>query len=103
MTQRHAQIAEQKVESAFSSVRIVADQTCHTQAIAEAAIAEARSVCDEVLSRIAAFAKCADDSTSSAVGILRVEWKKSPHKQRRKRHALLHKSRSNWKRNWKPL
>ena len=50
VAQRCAQIAEQKVESAFSGVGMVADQTRYVQSVAEAAIAEARSVRDEVAS-----------------------------------------------------
>ena len=53
VAQRRAQIVEQKVESAFSGVGMVADQTRYAQSVAEAAIAEARSVHDEVTSRMA--------------------------------------------------
>ena len=53
VAQRRAQIVEQKAESAFSGVGVVADQTRHAQSVAEAAIAEARSVRHEVSSRIA--------------------------------------------------
>ena len=49
VAQRRAQIAEQKAESAFSGVGMVADRTHRAQSVAEAAIAEARSVRDEVL------------------------------------------------------
>ena len=67
VAQRRAQIAEMKVESAFSGVGVVADQTRHAQAVAEAAIAEARLVREEVSSKIAEVAKRADVSTSSVV------------------------------------
>ena len=50
VAQRHAQIVEQKAESAFSGVGMVADQTRYAQSVAEAAIAEARSVREEVAS-----------------------------------------------------
>ena len=46
------------------------DQTCCVQSIAEAAIAEARLVRDEVLSKIAEFTKRVEDSTSSTIGML---------------------------------
>ena len=65
VAQRRAQIAEQKAESAFSGIGVVADQTRHAQAVAEAAIAEARSVRDEVSSKLAEVVKRADVSTSS--------------------------------------
>ena len=67
MAQRRAQIAEMKAESVFSGVGAVADQTRHVQAVAEAVIAEARLVREEVSSKIAEVAKCADVSTSSIV------------------------------------
>ena len=50
VAQRRAQIAEQKAESMFSGVGMVADQTRYAQSITEAAIAEVRSVRDEVAS-----------------------------------------------------
>ena len=65
VAQRRAQIAEMKVESVFSGVGVVPDQTHHVQAVAEAAIAEVRSVREEVSSRIAEVAKCVDVSASS--------------------------------------
>ena len=46
VAQRRAQIAEQKAESAFSGVGMVADQTRYAQSIAKAAIVEVRSVRD---------------------------------------------------------
>ena len=67
VAQRRAQIAEMKVENAFSGVGVVADQTHHAQAVAEAAIAEARLVREEVSSRIAEVVKRADVSASSIV------------------------------------
>ena len=70
MAQHRAQTAEQRASSALSGVKAVADRTRHAQSVAEAAIAEARSVRNEVLAKIAAFTKCADDSMSNAVGIL---------------------------------
>ena len=45
------------MESAFSSIGVIADQTHRAQSIAEAAIAEARSVHDEVSLKMAAFAQ----------------------------------------------
>ena len=70
MAQRRAQIVEQKAESAFSGVGVVADQTRHAQSIAKAAIAEARSVRDEVSSRIAKVAKRSDVSVSNVADVL---------------------------------
>ena len=65
VAQQCARTSEQKAESAFSNVGVVADRTRYAQVIAEEAIAEARSVREEVLSRIAEVAKCADSSASS--------------------------------------
>ena len=70
VAQQRAQIVEQKVESAFSGVGIVADQTHHAQSIAEAAIAEARSMHDEVLSKIAEVTKRSDVSVSNVANVL---------------------------------
>ena len=70
MAQQRAQTAEQKAESAFSGVGVIAEQVRHAQSVAEAAIAEARSVCDEISSRMVEFAKRADDTASSAIGVL---------------------------------
>ena len=70
MAQGRAQIAKQKAESAFSGVGVVADQTRHAQSIAEAAIAQARSVHDEVSSRIAKVAKRLDVSVSNVADVL---------------------------------
>ena len=65
MAQQRARTAEQKADSAFSGVGVVADQTRRAQAVAEAAIAEARSVRDEVSSKLAEVVKRADVSASS--------------------------------------
>ena len=70
MAQQRAQTAEQKAESAFSSVGVVADQVHRVQSVAEVAIAEARSVRDEISSRMVEFVKRADDTASSTLGIL---------------------------------
>ena len=70
VAQRRAQIAEQKAESAFSRVGMVADQTRYAQSVAEAAIAEERSVRDEVLSRIAEVAKRSDVTVSNVADVL---------------------------------
>ena len=53
MTQRRAQMAERKAESAFSSVGVAANQTHHMKYVAKIAIAEARSVRGEVESKVA--------------------------------------------------
>ena len=65
VAQQRARTAEQKAESAFSSVGVITDRTQYAQAVAEEAIVEARSVREEVSSRIAEVAKCTDVSTSS--------------------------------------
>ena len=70
MAQQRAQIAELKAESAFSGIGVVADQTRHAQSVVEGTIAEAHSVHDEVLSRIAEIAKRADISISSIADVL---------------------------------
>ena len=70
VAQRHAQIAEQKAESAFSGVGMVADQTRYAQSVAEAAIAEVRSVRDEVASRMEEVAKRSDVSVSNIADVL---------------------------------
>ena len=49
---------------------MVADQTRYAQSVAEAAIAEARSVRDEVASRMAEFAKRSDISMSNVADAL---------------------------------
>ena len=49
---------------------MVADKTCYAQSVAEAAIAEARSVRDEVLSKIAEVAKRSDVSVSNVTNVL---------------------------------
>ena len=67
VVQQHARTAEQKADSAFSSVGVVANQTRRAQAVAEAEIAQVRSVRDEVSSKLAEVVKRADVSTSSVV------------------------------------
>ena len=57
VAQQRARAAEEKAESAVSGVGMVADQTRYTQSVAEAAIAEARSVRDEVTSKLAEVAQ----------------------------------------------
>ena len=70
VAQRHAQIVEQKAESAFSGVGMVANQIRYAQSVMEAAIAKARSVRDEVASRMAEVAKRSDVSVSNVADIL---------------------------------
>ena len=48
----------------------IADGTRHVRRIAEAAIAEARSVHGEIKSRVASLAAQADASTARIVGVL---------------------------------
>ena len=63
-------MAEQIAESAFSGVGQVADETRRTREVAEAAIAEARSMHGAVESRVAALSARADESTTHAVEVL---------------------------------
>ena len=65
VAQERARTAEQRAETALSGVEVVADRTKRAQAVAEDAIAEARSVCTEVASRMAEAAKRADVSASA--------------------------------------
>ena len=70
VAQRHAQMAERKAKSALSGVGVVADQMRHAQYVAEAAIAEARSVRSEVESKVAELMHRADASTANAMNVL---------------------------------
>ena len=70
VAQRHAQIAEKIAERAISGVGQVADETRHARKVAEAAIAEARSVHGEVQSRVASLSTQAEASTAHAVEVL---------------------------------
>ena len=70
VVQRRAQMAEQIAESAFSGVGQVADETRRARKVAEAAIAEARSVHGTVESRVAALSARADESTTHTVEVL---------------------------------
>ena len=63
-------MAEQIAESAFSGVGQVADETRRAREVAEAAIAEARSVHGAVESRVAPLSARADESTTHAVEVL---------------------------------
>ena len=64
VAQRHTQMAERVAESAMSGVGQVADQTRRAREVAEAAIAEARSVHGAVKSRVAAISAHADASAA---------------------------------------
>ena len=68
--QRRTQMAEQIAKSAFSGVGQVADETRRAREVAEATIAEARSVHGAVESRVAALSVRADESTTHAVEVL---------------------------------
>ena len=70
VAQRRAQMAEQIAESAFSGVGQVADETHRARKVAEAAIAEARSVHGVVESRVVALSAHADESTTHTVEVL---------------------------------
>ena len=70
VAQQRARAAEEKAASAVSGVGEVADQTRYAQSVAEAAIAEARSVRDEVTSKIAEVAQRSDVSASNVAEVL---------------------------------
>ena len=70
VAQRRVQMAEQIAESAFSGVGQVADETRCAHEVAEAAIAEARSVHGTVENRVAELSARADESTTHAVEVL---------------------------------
>ena len=70
VVQQRARAAEEKAESVVSGVGVVADQTRYARSVAEAAIAEARSVRDEVTSKIAEVAQRSDVSASNVAEVL---------------------------------
>ena len=70
VAQQRARAAEEKAESAVSGVGVVADQTRYARSVAKAAIVEARSVRDEVTSRIAEVAQRSDVSASNVAEVL---------------------------------
>ena len=70
VAQQRARAAEEKAESAVSGVGVVADQTRYARSVAEAAIAEAWSVRDEVTSKIAEVAHRSDVSASNVAKVL---------------------------------
>ena len=70
VAQQRARAADEKAESAVSGVGVVADQTRYARSIAEAAIAEAQSIRDEVTSRIAEVAQRSDVSASNVAEVL---------------------------------
>ena len=65
VAQRRARTAELKADTAYSSVGMVADQSRYARAVAESAIAEARSVHEEVASKMEEVAKHFDASASN--------------------------------------
>ena len=67
VVQRHAQMAEQSAAmAAVSGVGLVAQEMRHVREMVEATTAEAKSVRDEVESRVATLAVAADASTTRA-------------------------------------
>ena len=64
------QLAEQVAESALSGVGQVADAMRQAREIAEAAIAEVKSIHSAVESEVALLMACADASTAHAVEVL---------------------------------
>ena len=70
VAQQRVRAAEEKAESAVSGIGAVADQTRYARSVAEAAIAEARSVRDEVTSKIVEVAQRSDVSASNIAEVL---------------------------------
>ena len=70
VAQQRAWAAEEKAESAVSGVGVVADQTRYARSIAEAAIAEAWFVRDEVTSKIAEVGQRSDVRASNVEEVL---------------------------------
>ena len=70
IAQQRARAAEEKAESAVSGVGMVADQTRYAWFVTEAAIAEVRSVRDEVTSKIAEVTQRSDVSASNVAEVL---------------------------------
>ena len=70
VAQLRARTADQKADTAMSSVGRIADQVLHARTTADDAIAEARSVREQVESRIADVAKRTEIVASSVVGEL---------------------------------
>ena len=70
VAQQRARAVEEKAESAVSGVGVVADQTRYARSVTEAAIAEARSVRNEVTSKIAEVAQRSDVSASNVEEVL---------------------------------
>ena len=68
--QCHAQLAEKIAESAISRMGQVADETRRACEVAEAAIAEARSMHGEVQRKLASLTARADASAAHAVEVL---------------------------------
>ena len=70
VAQHHAQLVEQVAESAMSGVERMAVEMRHAREVAEAAIAEARSVHGEVQSKVALLMARANVSATHAVEVL---------------------------------
>ena len=70
VAQLRARTADQKADTAMSSVGRIADQVLHARTTADDAIAEARSVREQVESRIADVTKRTEIVASSVVGEL---------------------------------
>ena len=64
------QLVERVAESAMSGVGQIADEARRVRGVAEAAIAEARSIHGEVESRVASLVAQADASAAHIIGVL---------------------------------
>ena len=70
VAQRHAQLAEHVAESAMSGVGRVVDETCRVRKVADAAIAEAKSIHSEVKNKVASLLAHATVNTAHALEVL---------------------------------
>ena len=70
VAQRHAQMVEHIVESAYSNVGGTAEQMRHVQSVIESAIAVARYVRGEVKGKMAERKQCTEASTSTIANVL---------------------------------
>ena len=70
VAQCHAQLAKRGAECAMSGMGQIADEACRVHRVAEAAIAEARSVHGDVESRVASLSVQDNASTTHIIGVL---------------------------------
>ena len=97
VAQRCAQLVEQVAESAMLGVGCVADETRRAHEVAEAVIAEARSVHGEVQSKVASLTARANASTAHVIEVLTGCVQEVQNILKRKHHVLLRWWPNNWK------